>query len=42
MKVEEEDHISEEARMKSEEHKRTSLKVEEEVFLTLEAICQAK
>ena len=36
MKAEERDQISEEARLKSKEHKRARLKVEEEVLLTLE------
>ena len=38
MKAEEEYQISEEARLKAEEHKRVRLKVEEEVLLALESI----
>ena len=41
MKAEEEDKITEEARLKAEEHKRAYLKVEEEVLLALESIRQA-
>ena len=36
MKAEEEDQITEEARLKVEEHKRARLKVEEKVLLALE------
>ena len=42
MIAEEEDQISEEARLKAEEHKRTRLKVEEEFLLALEARHQAE
>ena len=42
MKAEEEDQISEELRLKSEEHKRAQLKVEEEVLLALEARWQVE
>ena len=42
MKAGEEDQISEEARLKAEDHNRAQLKVEEEVLLYLEARLQAK
>ena len=42
MKAEEEAQITEEARLRAEEHKCAQLKVEEEVLLTLEARRQAE
>ena len=42
MKAKEEYQIAEEARLKSEEHKRTRLKVGEEVLLALEARRQSE
>ena len=42
MKAQEEAQIAEEARLKSEEHKHTQLKVEEAFLLTLEARRQAE
>ena len=42
MKAEDEDQITEEARMKAEEHKHAQLKVEEEVLLTLEVRRQSE
>ena len=42
MKAEEEAQIAEDSRLKSESYKRTLLKVEEEVLLTLESRRQAE
>ena len=42
MKAEEEAQTAEEARLKSEEHKRARLKVEEEFLLSLEARWQTE
>ena len=42
MKAEEEDQITDESRLESEEHKRARLKMEEEVLLALEVRRQAE